>query len=373
MNQMKSNVILLGGLVLVGVAIGACVRDARTSILGLGSLSAVAAAPYDASKEPIVAAVKLAAPSVVSIDTTSRQVYQVFDDPMDRFLGNGGRRETREIPTGAGSGVLLKDGYVLTNQHVVGEAVDTNGSITVRLPDGRSFKASAVGTDRSTDVALLKVETKDSLPASSLGLDGSLVPGQSVIAIGNPVGLSASVSSGVVSALGRPIAVEDRLYENLIQTDTAINPGNSGGALVDLGGRVVGINTLVRNDAQNIGFSIPIQTAMRVADSLRKFGKVRRPTAGIIVVNLDDRLRRALGVGSEATGVVVWNLYRGMGAIDAGLQRGDLITEFAGQKVTDELTFRRVLEAQKIGSKVKCAIRRGNQQGEVEVQLSEAP
>ena len=265
---MKSNVILLGGLVLVGVAIGACVRDARTSILGLGSLSAVAAAPYDASKEPIVAAVKLAAPAVVSIDTTSRQVYQVFDDPMDRFWGNGGRRETREVPRGAGSGVLLKDGYVLTNQHVVGEAVDTNGSITVRLPDGRSFKASAVGTDRSTDVALLKVETKESLPASSLGLDGSLVPGQSVIAIGNPVGLSASVSSGVVSALGRPIAVEDRLYENLIQTDTAINPGNSGGALVDLGGRVVGINTLVRNDAQNIGFSIPIQTAMRVADSL---------------------------------------------------------------------------------------------------------
>jgi len=176
-----------------------------------------------------------------------------------------------------------------------------------------------------------------------------------------------------VSALGRPIAVEDRLYENLIHTDTAINPGNSGGALVDLGGRVVGINTLVRNDAQNIGFSIPIQTAMRVADSLRKFGKVRRPTAGIIVVNLDDRLRRALGVGSEATGVVVWNLYRGMGAVDAGLQRGDLITKFAGQKVTDELSFRRVLEAQKIGSKVKCAIRRGNQQGEVELQLSEAP
>ena len=370
---MKSNVMMWGGLMLAGVAIGACVRDAKTSLLGLGSLSAVAAAPYDASKEPIVAAVKLAAPSVVSIDTTSRQVYQVFDDPMDRFWGNGGRQETREIPTGAGSGVLLKDGYVLTNQHVVGDAVDTNGSITVRLPDGRSFKASPVGTDRSTDVALLKVETKDSLPVSSLGLDGSLVPGQSVIAIGNPVGLSASVSSGVVSALGRPIAVDDRLYENLIQTDTAINPGNSGGALVDLGGRVVGINTLVRNDAQNIGFSIPIQTAMRVADSLRKFGKVRRPTAGIIAVNLDDRLRRALGVSSDATGVVVWNLYRGMGAIDAGLQRGDLITEFAGQKVTDELSFRRILEAQKIGTKVKCAVRRGNEQGEVEVQLSEAP
>lgn len=370
---MKSNVILWGGLLLAGVAVGACVRDAKSTILGIGSLSAVAAAPYDASKEPIVAAVKLAAPSVVSIDTTSRQVYQVFDDPMDRFWGNGGRRETREVPTGAGSGVLLKDGYVLTNQHVVGEAVDTNGSITVRLPDGRSYKASAVGTDRSTDVALLKVETKDTLPVSSLGLDGSLVPGQAVIAIGNPVGLSASVSSGVVSALGRPIAVEDRLYENLIQTDTAINPGNSGGALVDLGGRVVGINTLVRNDAQNIGFSIPIQTAMRVADSLRKFGKVRRPTAGIIAVNLDDRLRRALGVGSEATGVVVWNLYRGMGAIDAGLQRGDLITEFAGQKVTDELSFRRILEAQKIGTTVKCIIRRGNEQGKVDVQLSEAP
>lgn len=370
---MKSKVMMWGGLMLAGVAMGACVRDAKTSILGLGSLSAVAAAPYDASKEPIVAAVKLAAPAVVSIDTTSRQVYQVFDDPMDRFWGNGGRRETREVPTGAGSGVLLKDGYVLTNQHVVGQAVDTNGSITVRLPDGRSYKASAVGTDRSTDVALLKVETKDTLPVSSLGMDGSLVPGQSVIAIGNPVGLSASVSSGVVSALGRPIAVEDRLYENLIQTDTAINPGNSGGALVDLGGRVVGINTLVRNDAQNIGFSIPIQTAMRVADSLRKFGKVRRPTAGIIAVNLDDRLRRALGVGSDATGVVVWNLYRGMGAIDAGLQRGDLITEFAGQKVTDELSFRRILEAQKIGTKVKCIIRRGNEQGEVDVQLSEAP
>ena len=359
-------------ILLIGVTIGACVRDIGGSVLNVASLSAVAAPPYNASKEPIVGAVKRAAPSVVSIDTTSRQQYQVFDSPMDRFYDQGGRVETREVPTGAGSGVLLQGGFVLTNQHVVGQSVETNGSITIRLPDGRSFPAVSVGTDRATDVALLKINTKESLPVASLGLDDALVPGQTVIAIGNPVGLSASVSSGVVSALGRPVAADERLYENLIQTDTAINPGNSGGALVDLAGRVVGINTLVRNDAQNIGFSIPIGTAIRVVDSLQKFGKVRRASAGVVVINLDDRMRRAFGVPRRTSGVFVWNILRNSEASAIGIQRGDVISALAGQNITDDLSFRRVLEAQKIGSTVSLKVQRGQESVTLQLRLSES-
>jgi hypothetical protein len=170
--------------------------------------------------------------------------------PWTSSGGAAGRTFEREVPTGAGSGVLLPGSYVLTNQHVVSGALQSAGRITVVLADGRKLPASAVGADYATDIALLKVAGAQNLPTAPLGTNDTAAAGQTVIAIGNPVGLSASVSSGVVSALGRPLAFEGRTYENLIQTDAAINPGNSGGALVDLGGRVVGINTLVRTDAQ---------------------------------------------------------------------------------------------------------------------------
>lgn len=374
--QNKNSVIAGVALLSVGVGIGACVtqRVTQTSPRSVTSVAgndaaplvgaATAAPPYEPDSEPIVRAVRKAAPAVVSIDTTARQQYRIMDDMFGEV-----EVRTREVPTGAGSGVLLENGYVLTNQHVVGDAVETGGSINLTLADGRQFKALAVGADRATDIALLKVQNPKNLPVIPLGIEDALTPGQTVIAIGNPVGLSASVSSGVVSALGRPLSMEDRTYENLIQTDTAINPGNSGGALIDLAGRLVGINTLVRSDAQNIGFAIPLSTALRIAESLKQYGKVRRPDIGVIPGDLNPRIARKIGV----TGVGVAGVFRGSPAAAAGLQRNDVIVSINGKAVSDSATYRKTLEGLKIGQAVTLSVWRRGEIGTTKVQLAEAP
>lgn len=382
--QNKNSVIAGVVLLSIGVGIGACVSHqtsptARSGAAMTGSDggratdsspiigSASAASPYEPGGEPIVQAVRKAAPAVVSIDTTERQEVVFAEDPDNPTSQR--RVGSREVPYGAGSGVILEGGYALTNQHVVGDAVATGGSIRLTLADGRQFKATVVGADKSTDIALLKVQNGQSLPIMPLGVGDALTPGQTVIAIGNPVGLSASVSSGVVSALGRPLTVEDRTYENLIQTDTAINPGNSGGALIDLAGHLVGINTLVRRDAQNIGFAIPLSTALRIADSLKRYGKVRRPDIGVIPGDLDPRLAQRLGV----SGVGVANVYVGSPADAAGLHRNDVITSINGKPVTDTATYRRALEALKIGQTATVGIWRRGETATQKIPLAEAP
>ena len=361
------------GTLFLGALAGACVTGRSGGVAALlpGKL-AVAAPPYSAEKEPIVQAARIAAPSVVAIDTTARQSRTVFDSREDWFYGRG-RREMQEVPTGSGSGILLEGGYVLTNQHVVGDAVQTGGKITIALADGRTFAAQAVGADRATDVALLKVQDPQRLPAAQLGENDTLQPGQTVLAIGNPVGLSHSVSAGVVSALGRPLVMEERTYENLIQTDTAINPGNSGGALVDLGGKVVGINTLVRSDAQNIGFAIPIKTAMQIVGELKRNGKVRRPFDGIVPTELTGRLSRLLRLPEGTTGLVVRAVYRNSPAAQAGLQQGDVLLKLAGQALTDEASYRRVLSGLRIGLEIEVVFLRDGQQATVRLRLAEAP
>jgi serine protease Do len=375
---------------LAGVGIGACVTQQtireqtnvspsgtanNTPISGDLFTKAASAEPgYIADKEPIVQAVQKTAPAVVAIDTSARVGYTVFDSPFDRFEGRG-RNVVEEVPTGAGSGVLLDGGFVLTNEHVIGQAAKSGGNIKITLADGRSFSTKVIGKDAATDIALLKVEGSEKLPIAPLGEDDKLLPGQTVIAIGNPVGLSFSVSSGVVSALGRPVQMPDRLYENLIQTDTAINPGNSGGALIDLGGRVVGINTLVRSDAQNIGFAIPLKTALRVAEELKQFGRVRRPATGFIPIDLNPYLSRRLGLPQGTQGVVVRAVYRNSPAAAAGIRPGDVVTEISGQKITDEASYRKLMNGLKIGQQIKINILRpteeGPESGEVSIRLGE--
>ncbi|WP_395143956.1 S1C family serine protease [Armatimonas sp.] len=361
------------GTLFLGALAGACVTGRSGGVAALlpGKL-AVAAPPYSAEKEPIVQAARIAAPSVVAIDTTARQSRTVFDSREDWFYGRG-RRETQEVPRGSGSGILLEGGYILTNQHVVGDAVQTGGKITIALADGRTFVAQAVGADRATDVALLKVQDPQRLPAAQLGENDTLQPGQTVLAIGNPVGLSHSVSAGVVSALGRPLVMEERTYENLIQTDTAINPGNSGGALVDLGGKVVGINTLVRSDAQNIGFAIPIKTAMQIVEELKRNGKVRRPFDGIVPTELTARLSRMLQLPEGTVGLVVRAVYRSSPAAQAGLQQGDVLLKLASQALTDESSYRRILNGLRIGQEIEVIFLRDGQQATVRLRLTEAP
>lgn len=377
--QSKSGALAGVALLSLGIGIGACVTQQvahtptqnGTAIVADNSAplvgAAAAATPYEPGSEPIVQAVRKAAPAVVSIDTTARQQVVMAEDPFDPYSQR--RVGSREVPTGAGSGVILQNGYVLTNQHVVGDAVETGGTITLTLADGRQFKATAVGADKATDIALLKVQNGTNLPTIPLGVGDTLTPGQTVIAIGNPVGLSASVSSGVVSALGRPLTVEDRSYENLIQTDTAINPGNSGGALIDLGGRLVGINTLVRTDAQNIGFAIPLSTALRIAESLKQYGKVRRPDIGVVTGDLNPRIAQRLGI----TGVGISGVYRNSPADTAGLHRNDVIVTLNGKAVESSATYRKALEGLKIGQTVTLQIWRAGETASVPVRLAEAP
>jgi S1-C subfamily serine protease len=376
--QVPNGALWLGTL-MAGFGIGACVTPGVVQ-RGVGATAnapgliapAAADTAYVASSEPIVNAVRKAAPAIVSIDTTARVGYRVFRDPMDEMLGRG-RNVVREVPTGAGSGVLLEGGYVLTNQHVVGDAVRTGGKIQVTLADGRKVTASPVGADYATDIALLKAETTEKLPVAPLGADDQLLPGQTVIAIGNPVGLNFSVSSGVVSALGRPLTIEGRTYEDLIQTDTAINPGNSGGALVDLGGRVVGINTLVRTDAQNIGFAIPLKTALQIAEQLKQYGRIRRAATGVIPMDIDARVRNVLDLPEATTGVFVRGIYRGSPAESAEIRPGDIIRQIEGTPIPNTAAYRKTLAALKPGQTVSLVIVRDGQEGKVTLRLTEAP
>jgi len=280
--------------------------------------------------------------SVVNIDLTQRvRVRGFFDDLMF-----GGPRYQEAQSHGSGV-IITRDGYILTNQHVVGEVGEAGKRISIALTDGRRMPATVVGADRQTDVALVKVEGAN-LPTAPIGTVKGLVPGQMVIAIGNPLDLRFTVTNGVVSALNRPVQIDDRLYSDLIQHDALINPGNSGGPLVNISGQVVGINTLIRPDAQGIGFAIPIDTALGVADELKRFGKVKRPWLGVVVTTNNAYFVQRYGL-PDVEGVVVRGAYRG-GPVDrAGIEAGDIITRVGGRAVKNEDEFKAAERALRIG------------------------
>ena len=366
MTTLKKRFMAFGGTLFAGIGLGACVAQ-NPGVLAPISSRVEASGGYDASSEPIVNVVGKVAPAIVSIDTTTKETGYVRTGFFES------QEVTREVPRGQGSGVLLEGGYVLTNEHVVGDSLSTGGRVRVRLADGSAYAARPIGADRQSDIALLKIDGARGLPFATPGAEDRLMPGQQVIAIGNPVGLSASVSSGIVSALGRPLQTEGRTYENLIQTDTAINPGNSGGALIDMGGRVVGINTLVRADAQNIGFAIPIQTAMRVVEELKKSGSVRRPSLGFAVAEFE-----APG-GDVPAGVAVYGTFPDSPAARAlrgATRRGivqDVVTAVNGQPTPDEASFRKAVSGLKVGAAAEITLWRAGQTGTVKLPVIAAP
>src|SRR6266567_1057109 len=262
---------------------------------------AVSAAPARARAlpppvdEPIARASAVVSPAVVNIDTVSRVTVGSGDPFFDQFFG---RRTVQR--TGEGSGFIIdRAGHILTNEHVVARA----NQITVTLANGRRLRGQVVGAEHYSDVALVQVHGKN-LPVAPLGHSRSLRPGQWAIAIGNPYGFQHTVTAGVVSSVDRPIKTEDRSYERLIQTDAAINPGNSGGPLVDIQGRVIGINTVVLADAQGIGFAIPIDVAQRVVQELVRYGRVNRPWTGLSAQTITREIANYLGM-AEASGAIV--------------------------------------------------------------------
>ena len=326
------------------------------------------------SSGTIAAIVKQAGPAVVKIDTLvpvrDPHFDPFFNDPFFReFFGRVMPREQQYRP-GLGSGFLIRsDGYILTNEHVVGEASEIRVTIS---GFSEPFKARVVGADYDLDLAVLKIEAPRSLPCLKLGDAERMEVGDWVIAIGNPYGLDHTVTVGVISAKGRPIDIEDRHYKNLLQTDASINPGNSGGPLVNLAGEVIGINTAVNAQAQGIGFAIPSNTVKAVLDDLMKKGKVVRPWLGVQVQAVDDKWAGYLGL-PKAEGALVVGVVPGSPAERAGIRRGDVVLELAGRKVRtpDELVA--IIKEQRIGAQVRLLLWREGKLVRVEVVINEKP
>ncbi len=301
-----------------------------------------------------ISVVKQVRPAVVNINTES-QVQTVFGVFPQQ---------------GAGSGVIVRsNGYILTNNHVVQGAQ----AIKVTLLGGKVLSGKVVGTDPLVDLAVIKVDSPEPLPAAELGSSGTLQVGQLTIAIGNPFGLGSTVTTGVVSALNRNIQLPNLIVENLIQTSAAINPGNSGGGLVDSSGRVIGINTAIVPNAQGIGFAIPSDVARVELEQLIAYGRVIRPWVGVVYGGeVDPQTAKLYNLGIDH-GVVVRQVEKGAPADRAGVQPGDIITEVNGEKIASWNDFVRDVVTKKIGDKITLTIVRERRTLRVPVVLAERP
>ena len=302
------------------------------------------------------------------LDAYSRAVVGVVEKVGPAVISIGVRKRTRSPrygQEGAGSGVIIApDGFVLTNHHVVEGAED----VQVRLTDGRSFSAHLVGSDPATDLAVVRAEASN-LPTADLGDSDSLRVGQLVIAIGNPLGFQSTVSTGVISALGRALRSQSgRLIENVIQTDVPLNPGNSGGPLVDSRGRVIGINTAMIFMAQGISFAVPVNTVKWVVGELVTRGKVRRAYLGIAgqVRPISRRIQRHLEL-QAATAVEVVSVEEEGPAHRAGVREGDLMLSVNGKSVGSVDDIHRLLTGWSAGSPLNLTVLRNGERLQVQI------
>jgi serine protease Do len=371
-------IFFLGGLGLGLLLTGTQVSTPRTGASGReaqpgGTYSVALAQPlpsWDRNEEPGFASVAAqVTPGIVNvfserIVTTRDRVHSPFGaDPFFDFFGRrfySVPRQRRE--TSLGSGVLVSDsGVILTNSHVIEGAQEIN----IALADGRQFKARLLGSDPATDIAVLKVDATG-LPYVPLGNADSARIGDIVLAVGNPFGIGQTVTMGIISATGRyDVGVVD--YENFIQTDAAINPGNSGGALIDLAGRVIGINTAIFSRSggyQGIGFAVPSNMAWAVMQSILTTGAVVRGWLGLSFQDVDVDIVRAFGL-DETGGALVNEVSPDGPAELAGIRRVDVLTEFEDQPIIDALDLRRRIALSPIGSQVKVTFKRGDEQRDV--------
>ncbi len=309
-------------------------------LLALSLLGAGHAAPPEEDphrRTAVVRAVERVAPSVVSITTEAR-----IEDPFQSFFG-------RRRASGEGSGVVIdEDGVVLTNAHVV----DGAQRILATSHDGQEYEASVLGLDPDLDLAVLRLQGAEGLVAVEPGDSARLMLGEPVIAIGNPLGLGHTVTTGVISAVSRPVRTDRHIYQDFIQTDASINPGNSGGPLLDAHGRLIGIATAIRTDAQNIGFAIPANRALKIARDLVSFGSVRLPWLGLDLTDVHvDREGR--------TAPRVERVWPGSSAAEAGLAPGDLLLTVDGRSIQGRGDLNAYLAAYEPGREVRITWRRG--------------
>ena len=328
---------------------------AWTSVAGAQLPAAVGETPVP-SLAPML---KRVTPAVVNIATrgTVQEQNPLLNDPFfRRFFDVPNQPREREFQS-AGSGVIVdaKNGYIITNAHVVENATD----ITVQLLDNRSLKAKIVGADPGSDVAVLKVQAGNLVDLPIADSDRAEV-GDFVVAIGNPFGLGHTVTSGIVSALGRS-GINPEGYEDFIQTDASINPGNSGGALVNLNGELVGINSAILSRTGGnigIGFAIPANMMKTVMDQLVKHGEVRRGVLGVNIQTLTPDIAESMGAASGTVGALVSQVVEGSAAEKAGIKAGDIITAVNGKPVKDASGLRNSIGLLSIGDRVDIALLR---------------
>ena len=321
---------------------------------------------------PIVALVKECSPAVVNIDTeklVKRSFGPFGDDPFFReFFGREFENFNRTIPMkGKGSGFIVdgKEGYILTNNHVVGDA----DKITVTMLDGRTFDATLMGKDPTFDLAVVQVKA-DNLPSLELGDSDAAEVGEWVVAIGNPHGFENSVTAGIISAKNRTLQAADVNFRGFLQTDAAINPGNSGGPLLDMKGRVIGINTAIVPYAQGLGVAVPVNMAKQIMNDLVENGTVRRGMLGIMLQDLNPAFAETYKVPVE-NGAVVAQLMPDSPAEKAGLKRGDVIFAIDGNEMKKSSDVVFYIRSKLAGDTVALEIYRDSKKQTVKVELGE--
>jgi Do/DeqQ family serine protease len=333
---------------------------------------------YD-RRTAVVEAIQHVAPAVVNISSeyeiktrsnpfSGFAMDPLFDSFFKDFFDPGFERRAKR--TSLGSGVIIdgRIGFILTNAHVVTKSQ----SISVVLKDERTFSAQIVGSDPDSDLAVLKIEAKEPLPAIAMGRSDDLMIGETVIAIGNPFGFSHTVTTGVVSALNRSVRTDDAVFHDFIQTDASINPGNSGGPLLNINGELVGINTAIYAKAQGIGFAIPINKAKRIVSDLIQYGEVVLSWTGLILQDLDEKLARYLNVPGDK-GVIIKAVERPSPAMKAGVQKEDILLSIEGEAIHSVEAYHKILRNFPVGSTIACQVLRRNKHLSVQMKTALFP
>ncbi len=360
-------------------------NNINTYLLFITLFSFLSVCKYSHSSELLSLSelVKTLQPSVVNISTTNvvkkRQAPfnspfespfgggpdDPFEDFFKKFFEGGPQQEFRQ--KGLGSGFIIsKDGFIVTNNHVIEKAND----IEIILESGKKYQAQIIGKDPKTDLALLKIEPEEDLPAISFGRSDVLDIGDWVIAIGNPFGLGHTVTAGIVSAKGRSLGLGS--YDDFIQTDAAINPGNSGGPLFNLDGEVVGVNTAIFARAQGIGFAIPAAIAVNIIDQLRSNGKVVRGWLGVLVQQITPEIAESLGL-QETKGALVADITPDGPAEKAGIKRRDVIIGFDDTEINEMSQLPKSVAATPPGTKSEIILLREGKKKKISVLLGQLP
>ena len=344
-------------------------------VLVVSCVSPLFAQDMASRRTPVVQAVERVGPTVVNINTEEaaparRNPFRDFRNPLfDQFFKDflprvGPKRRS------LGSGVIIHpEGYILTNEHVVAKAV----RIKVTLIDKREFDAQLVGADIKSDLAVIKIDTSEPLPHVKMGRSDDLLIGETVIAIGNPFGLQHTVTTGIISALNRNIkGGKNRVYRNFIQLDASINPGNSGGPLLNINGSLIGINTAIFQQAEGIGFAIPINRSKRIVDDRIRYGEVRRGWVGVSVQDMTQEMLRFFHL-DHVRGVVVVQVMKKSPGARAGLKTGDVILSLDKHEVNDKLDYGDRVSTYPVGNVIGFTVLRDGKERSVSVKVAVLP